>query len=49
LADIITHKVSAVEDVAPAVGAATQMAFESSEAVAVLISQRVIGAKTFEG
>ena len=48
LADIITHKVNAADEVAPVVGAAAQMAFESNAAVAVLISQRVIGAKAFD-
>ena len=47
-AGVVTHSVHAAEDVAPTVAAAAQMAFESNAAVAVLISQRVIGAKVFE-
>ena len=47
-AGVIGHDVSAAEDVAPTVAAAAQMAFDSTQAVAVMISQRVLGAKTFE-
>ncbi|MDA0261869.1 MAG: thiamine pyrophosphate-binding protein [Proteobacteria bacterium] len=48
LAGIAVHEVLAAESIAPTVAAAAQMAFSSNEGVAVLISQRVIGAKTFE-
>ena len=46
-AGLIVHGADAADDVAPTVAAAAQMAFESLEAVAVLIAQRVVGAKRF--
>ena len=48
LAGVIVRRVEAVSEVAGSVATAAQLAFESSRAAAVLISQRVIGAKTFE-
>ena len=47
-AGVIGHEVGAAQDVAPTVAAAAQMAYDSTQAVAVMISQRVLGAKTFE-
>lgn len=48
-AGIVVHRADVGDDVAPIVKAAAQMAFESLEAVAILISQRVLGAKLFVG
>ncbi|MGH9255190.1 MAG: thiamine pyrophosphate-binding protein [Vicinamibacterales bacterium] len=45
---VIVQPVDAVDDLAPSVAAAAQMAFASSRAVALLIGQRLIGAKKFE-
>lgn len=46
-AGIVVHRADVGGDVAPTVKAGAQMAFESHEAVAILISQRVLGAKLF--
>jgi sulfopyruvate decarboxylase alpha subunit len=45
---VIVQPVDAPRDLAPAVEAAAQMAFVSSRAVALLIGQRLVGAKKFE-
>jgi len=45
---VIVHPALAPEAVAPAVDAALRLAFNGYAAVAVLISQRVIGIKTFQ-
>jgi sulfopyruvate decarboxylase alpha subunit len=47
-AGVIVHHVDEAEQVGAAVGAAAQLAFVSSRAVAVLVGQRLIGAKQFE-
>ena len=45
---VIVQHVDAARDLGAAVEAAAQLAFVSSRAVALLIGQRLIGAKTFE-
>lgn len=47
LADVIVHEVDAAEDVGDTVAAALHMTFESQIRTAVLLSQRLIGAKSF--
>src|SRR6476659_9074640 len=44
---VICVRVEQPQDVIPAAGAALTMAFKSGQAVAVLLSQRLIGAKPF--
>jgi sulfopyruvate decarboxylase alpha subunit len=46
-AGVIVHRVDAADDVAATVAAGAQLAFSSSRAVAVLLGQRLIGAKRF--
>ena len=46
--DVVVHEADAPEAVAPLVDAAARLAFGSYQAVAVLISQRVIGIKSFQ-
>ena len=45
---VVVHGASAPGEVAPLVDAAARLAFGSYQAVAVLISQRVIGIKSFQ-
>ncbi|MBI3048379.1 MAG: phosphonopyruvate decarboxylase [Acidobacteria bacterium] len=45
---VIVQHVEATRDLAPGVAAAAQMAFVSNRAVALLVSQRLIGAKKFD-
>jgi sulfopyruvate decarboxylase alpha subunit len=45
---VIVQQVDSAGELGPSVAAAAQMAFVSSRAVALLIGQRVIGAKKFE-
>jgi sulfopyruvate decarboxylase alpha subunit len=45
---VVVQGAARAEEVAPAVGAAARLAFGSYAAVAVLISQRVIGIKSFQ-
>ena len=45
---VVVHKAAAAEQVAPLVDAGARLAFGSYQAVAVLISQRVIGIKSFQ-
>jgi sulfopyruvate decarboxylase alpha subunit len=47
-AGAIVHCVSQPSDAAPTVEAAAKLAFDSGRAVAVLLSQRLIGAKAFK-
>lgn len=47
-AGVLTFPVSQSDQLEETVEAATRMVFESSAAAAVLISQRILGAKTFE-
>jgi hypothetical protein len=44
----IVHAADSAEDIAPTVNAALRLAYNSYVSVAVLISQRVIGIKTFQ-
>lgn len=44
---VIVLRAEAPEDVLPTIQAASTMAFQSGEAVAVLLSQRLLGAKKF--
>jgi sulfopyruvate decarboxylase TPP-binding subunit len=44
---VICLRVEHADDVVPTVSAAITMAFKSGQAVAVLLSQRLIGAKPF--
>jgi len=44
----IVHPVDSAEDIAPTVNAALRLAYNSYVSVAVLISQRVIGIKSFQ-
>jgi hypothetical protein len=47
---VIVYRVNTVEDVCPTVKAAIQFAFQSRcRVAAVLLSQKLIGAKSFEG
>jgi sulfopyruvate decarboxylase alpha subunit len=48
IAGVIVQDVNDVDDLAADVAAAAQLAFVSNRAVAVLIGQRLIGAKKFE-
>jgi sulfopyruvate decarboxylase alpha subunit len=45
---VIVERVERADDLEPAVTAAAQLAFASTRAVALLIAQRLVGAKTFE-
>jgi sulfopyruvate decarboxylase alpha subunit len=45
---VVVHRADAVDDIVQTVSAAARLAFNTSRAVAVLISQRVIGAKEFK-
>jgi len=47
LAGVIVHEVDRADDVAPTLGAAARLAFDSRRAAAVLVDQRVIGSKPF--
>ena len=47
-AGVIVHRADEPREVAATVAAAAQLAFTSSRAVAVLLGQRLIGAKQFE-
>jgi sulfopyruvate decarboxylase alpha subunit len=44
---VIVQRAEAPDDVLPTIQAASTMAFQSGEAVAVLLSQRLLGAKKF--
>jgi sulfopyruvate decarboxylase alpha subunit len=44
---VVVHRADAADDIVQTVSAAARLAFNTSRAVAVLISQRVIGAKEF--
>jgi sulfopyruvate decarboxylase TPP-binding subunit len=44
---VICVRIEQPQDVIPTAGAALTMAFKSGQAVAVLLSQRLIGAKPF--
>lgn len=48
LSGAIVRRAELAGEVAETVRAAAQLAFESSQATAILVSQRVVGAKTFE-
>ena len=45
---VIVHRADAAEDIVQTVSAAARLAFNTSRIVAVLISQRVVGAKEFK-
>lgn len=45
---VVVHEANAAEAIAPAVDAAARLAFGSYQSVAVLISQAVIGIKSFQ-
>jgi sulfopyruvate decarboxylase alpha subunit len=45
---VVVQKANSASDIAPALAAAARLAFDSYAAVAVLISQRVIGIKSFQ-
>jgi sulfopyruvate decarboxylase alpha subunit len=45
---VVVHRADAAEDIVQTVSAAARLAFNTSRAIAVLISQRVIGAKEFK-
>jgi sulfopyruvate decarboxylase alpha subunit len=45
---VVVQKVEAASEVAPALTAAARLAFDSYAAVAVLVSHRVIGSKSFQ-
>jgi len=45
---VVVQKVEDADEVAPALSAAARLAFDSYAAVAVLVSQRVIGIKSFQ-
>ncbi len=45
---VVVHEANAAEEIAPIVDAAARLAFGSYQAVAVLISQAVIGIKSFQ-
>jgi len=47
-AGVIVHRADRPADVAPTVGAAVELAFQSRRAVAVLLGQRLVGTKRFE-
>jgi sulfopyruvate decarboxylase TPP-binding subunit len=44
---VIVHRADAAEDVEPAVASACALAYTSGERVAVLLGQRLLGAKAF--
>jgi len=46
--DVVVEEANSAEEIAPAVDAAARLAFGSYQAVAVLISQAVIGIKSFQ-
>ena len=46
--DVVVHEANSAETIVPAVDAAARLAFGSYQAVAVLISQAVIGIKSFQ-
>lgn len=46
---VIVYRVETLDEVAPVVDAAIQFAFASRQRVAVLLAQRLIGAKNFAG
>jgi sulfopyruvate decarboxylase TPP-binding subunit len=46
---VMVYRADRVEEVAPTVEAAILLAFQSRRRVAVLLSQKVIGAKQFAG
>ncbi len=46
---VIVYRANTAEEVCPAVEAAIQLAFQSRQRVAVLLSQKLIGAKQFGG
>jgi sulfopyruvate decarboxylase TPP-binding subunit len=48
LCGVVVHHVAAPEAVGDTVAAAARLAFDSSIAVAVLLSQRLIGTKSFK-
>jgi sulfopyruvate decarboxylase alpha subunit len=43
----VVHRPAAAEEIAPAVSAALRLAYSSDASVAILISQRIIGIKSF--
>lgn len=45
---VVVHEANSAEEIAPTVDAAARLAFGSYQAVAVLISQAVIGIKSFQ-
>lgn len=45
---VVVQKVDAADEIAPTLAAATRLAFDSYAAVAVLVSQRIIGIKSFQ-
>ncbi len=45
---VVVHEANSAEEIAPSVDAAARLAFGSYQAVAVLISQAVIGIKSFQ-
>ncbi len=48
LANVIVHRASAAAEVGAMVAGAARLAFSSYRAVAVLLSQQLIGAKSFQ-
>ena len=48
LADVLVHRASEAHEVGAVVAGAAQLAFASYRAVAVLLSQQLIGAKSFQ-
>jgi sulfopyruvate decarboxylase alpha subunit len=44
----VVHRPAEAEDIAPTVSAALRLAYNSSASVAVLISQRIVGIKSFQ-
>ncbi|MND08819.1 hypothetical protein D3C83_317090 [compost metagenome] len=46
--DVVVEEANTAEEIVPAVDAAARLAFGSYQAVAVLISQAVIGIKSFQ-
>jgi len=49
MCNLLVYRVDQANDVAPTVDAALRIAFDSSQGVAVLLSQRLIGRKDFTG
>jgi sulfopyruvate decarboxylase TPP-binding subunit len=45
---VVVHEANAADEISPTVDAAARLAFGSYQAVAVLISQAVIGIKSFQ-